>query len=102
MAALRQNPAGNRLKRQFADFHEANPHVYRRLVEMTWALKHKGHSKVGIGMLFEVLRWEHYMENKDPHSEFKLNNNYRAYYARMIMKREKGLADIFETRELRA
>ncbi|HEY5316508.1 MAG TPA: hypothetical protein VIJ20_00910 [Solirubrobacteraceae bacterium] len=47
-------------------------------------------------MLFEVLRFETGLKTEgDP---FKLNNDYRAPYARMMMEREPDLAGLFETR----
>jgi hypothetical protein len=101
----RQRPAPltiSRHERNFREFHATNPEVFRRLVSLTFELKHRGHQKVGIGMLFEVLRWQHMMETVDRHSDFKLNNNYRAYYARLIMENYPTLDGIFEIRELRS
>lgn len=86
---------------RFAAFHETNPHIYERLVRMARALKSRGRDRLGISMLFEVLRWEHATETDDPTSDLKLNNGYKPHYARLIMEREPDLAGIFETRELR-
>ena len=66
----------------FEQFHSDNPQVFSALVSMTRTLLGRGHRRIGMGMLFEVLRWEHYMKtNGEP---FKLNNNYRAFYSRLI------------------
>lgn len=81
----------------FAKFHEANPHVYTELVKLARLLKSKGHRKIGIAMLFEQLRWQYALATSDM-SGYKLNNNYRAYYARMIMERESDLNGFFEVR----
>lgn len=106
MTTTRQRPGGpfqiSRLEREFNDFHRQNPDVYLALVGMTRELKARGHKKIGIGMLFEVLRWQHYMSTDDPHSDFKLNNNYRAYYARKIMDECIGFEGIFDVRTLRS
>jgi hypothetical protein len=51
-------------------------------------------------MLFEVLRWRHTLRTGG--DEFKLNNNYRSYYSRLIMLTEADLTDVFETRRLHA
>ena len=51
-------------------------------------------------MLFEVLRWNQFVETDDP--DFKLNNIYTSRYARLIMEAEHGLAGIFDTRDLRS
>lgn len=88
----------SRLERAFIEFHEKNPHVYERLVKLARDLRARGHRKLGIGMLYEVVRWMHYMETTD--AEFKLNNNHRSRYARMIMSKESDLSDAFDVREL--
>ena len=36
----------------------------------------------------------------DEHSGFKLNNNYRSRYARLIMEQEADLEGVFQIREL--
>ena len=65
---------------RFVTFHETNPDVYTALVAHTRELVALGHQRVGIGMLWEVLRWSH-MRTGDPTSDFKLNNDYRSHYA---------------------
>jgi hypothetical protein len=88
------------IEEAFLLFHERNPHVYAELVELARRAARRGVTRLGIGMLFEVLRWRHSLRTGgDP---FKLNNNYRSYYARLIMLRERDLAGIFETRRLHA
>jgi hypothetical protein len=47
-------------------------------------------------MLFEVARWEMTLSTRD--SQFKLNNDYRAPYARLLMLREPRLAGLFSIR----
>lgn len=86
------------LEKQFLAFHRENPHVYDKLVELAFLLKDKKHKKIGIAMLFEQLRWLHAMQTSDM-GGFKLNNNYRAFYARMIMGRNPALDGFFEIRE---
>lgn len=81
-------------------FHLANPHVYDELVGMAREAKSHGATKLGIGQMFEVLRWNVGIQTDT--WDFKLNNNYRAFYARLIMGEEPDLEDIFETRELRS
>jgi hypothetical protein len=98
-----RGPAHGAIEADFALFHEANPHVYDRLVRLArgWKRRRPG-QHVGMKMLFEVLRWQVAMETSDPSSDFKLNNNYTALYARLIMDREPDLDGLFETRRLHA
>ena len=80
----------------FIDFHEANPDVYDRLEAMTAKLAARGRKRVGIAMLFEVLRWQHYMQTEG--EPFKLNNNYRAFYSRLIEANNPQWAGLFTKR----
>lgn len=83
----------------FARFHTNHPEVYRGLVALAREAKQAGQTRVGIGMLFEVLRWQRVVAGDD-HETFLLNNNYRSRYARLIMANERDLDDIFATRDL--
>jgi len=97
-------PAGppGSIEEAFGLFHAENPWVYVHLVKLARDLKQRGHRKIGIAMLFEVLRWSYLMSTSDPTSDFKLNNNYRSRYARKIMAEHPDLDGIFETRGLKA
>ena len=83
----------------FMEFHEANPEVYQELRKLSLDLVDHGRERYGIGGLFEVLRWHRAMRTTDDEQEdFKLNNNYRALYARLLMLVEPRLRGFFETR----
>ena len=84
--------------RNFWRFHLENPHVYDTLVSLARSWAKTGREKCGIGMLYEVARWQIAMRTVG--EPLKLNNNYRSRYARLIMQREPDLADIFEIRQL--
>lgn len=78
-------------------FDAANPAVYELLKQLALDLVHRGHDRIGIGMLFEVVRWQHAMRTSDD-SGYKVNNSYRAFYARKLMDQEAELQGVFETR----
>jgi len=86
------------LERAFWRFHAENPDVLLALRDLARQAKHAGAHKYGIGALFEVLRWSRLME-KRLGEEFKLNNNYRAFYARLLMVEYPDLHDFFEIRD---
>lgn len=87
---------------KFHDFHAHNPQVFAELEKLAQVMIAKGRKKIGIGLLFEVLRWEFYMNTDDPNSEFRLNNNYRSHYARLLIERNPELTDALELRHLRS
>ncbi len=91
---------GATIQEQFLAFHAANPHVYTELRRMAVNLKGQGTMRYGIGSLFEVLRWRYAMQTQG--SAFKLNNNWRSRYARLLMDEVAELDGFFETRELQS
>lgn len=88
----------NLIRDAFWRFHQENPQVYVELVRLARRLRDRGSSRLSINMLFEVLRYRWALRTRG--DIFKLNNNYRSYYARMIMRREPDLRDAFELRRL--
>jgi hypothetical protein len=88
------------LQAEFNKFHKENPHVYKKIVQMTRDLKAQGHKKIGMQMIFEVLRWRSMMRTTG--IDYKLSNSHVAYYSRLIMAQEPDLEDIYTTRESKA
>lgn len=95
-------PNGASIQKSFEQFHRANPWVYGALVDVGRDLVRRGQSNLGIGMLAEVVRWRYFRRTSDPSSDFKLNNNYRSRYVRLIEANEDDLAGRFKMRSLRA
>jgi hypothetical protein len=86
---------------QFEEFHRDNPHVYTILVRLArqWRAQ-TGRTVLGTKALFERARWELAIETSD--ADYKLNNNYTAYYARLIMLLEDDLDTMFRLRDSEA
>lgn len=85
------------IERAFLKFHAENPWVYDRLRDMALQLKNSGRSTYGIAALFEVLRYEYALKTVSDDG-LKLNNNYRALYARKLAQEEAALRDFFKMR----
>ena len=83
---------------KYEAFKEANPWVIQSLTKMCYDLYNNGHNHYGIAALVEVLRYQHSC-TYDPSSEFKFNNNYRAFLAREIMQTNPLLQGFFSTRK---
>jgi hypothetical protein len=83
---------------KYEAFKEQNPWVLPKLTRMCFELKDRGFWHYGIAALVEVLRYEYALTN-DPSSEFKFNNNYKAFMAREIMQNNVLLDGFFETRK---
>lgn len=84
---------------RFRAFHKANPHVYRELLRLA-RIARRNRKKVGIRMLWEVMRWNLTIVTHDDFSNFKLNDHYHSRYARLL-NREPELLGVFELRQLR-
>ncbi len=81
---------------RFEAFHRMNPHVYKSVVAVSLDLKERGFRKGGMKMVFERLRWLYAIQTVG--EDYKLNNNYTAYYARLVMETVPDLDGFFETR----
>lgn len=88
------------LDKRFKEFDEANPKVYKKLVQMATDLRARGHKKIGMKMLFEVTRWQTMLHTSgDP---YKMNNSYCSRYVRKIVSEHPEFDGMFETRTLKS
>lgn len=88
-----------KLEAAFWEFHQNNPTVYRLLVRYARQWR-QYHTHCSINLLFERVRWAYFVKIKSQ-DNFRLNNNHRAFYARMIERREPDLHDFFRLRQQR-
>lgn len=93
------------IQREFLDFHGQNPHVYKFLVHYTSQavreMKKRGIAdpQYSISAVIERVRWHVNFEVKG-YPDFKINNDYRSRYARMIMKTVPKLRGVFTLRKI--
>lgn len=88
------------IEARFRRFHEANPEVYSELVRLARRVKGSGHPSYSVSGLYEVIRFDRFLRTDG--KPFKLSNDFRSRYARLIMEQEADLAGFFQTRELRS
>jgi hypothetical protein len=93
-------PFDPELESAFRAYHAANPQVYAKLREFALAAKRAGRQRLGINALHERVRWYTAVEAQG--DEWRLNNNYRPYYARLLMLQEPQLRGFFELRTAKA
>jgi len=87
---------GMPLLERFKLFHETNPHVYTELERRAWALVGAGVGRIGIAMMFESMRYDYAIQTQgDP---YKLNNSFRAFYARLLRDEGPELRSLIEVR----
>ncbi|MFI1100239.1 hypothetical protein [Streptomyces melanogenes] len=88
------------IQQRFEAFHELNPWVFRSLTRMTADCAAKGFARIGIGMLFELLRYQYGVATEG--DEFALNNSFRSRYVRLLLAEHPEWTPLFEVRALRA
>jgi hypothetical protein len=87
------------LERRFARFHEASPQVYRALETAALRELAQGARWIGIGQLCEQLRADPAIATAG--DAFKINNSYRALYARLLLHRYPRLHGVLRVRDRR-
>lgn len=80
-------------------FHRTHPEVWDLFARFALELLRSGRKRIGAGAIWERIRWET-MVNPDyaDRKEFKLNNNFRAFYARRFERMYPGYEGCFEKR----
>lgn len=88
------------IQAKFEKFHADHPEVYDELLGLARQMYAAGRKKIGIGMLWEVLRWHRTLRGVEDDTGYKLNNNYRSRYVRLMIEREPEFDGFFELRRL--
>lgn len=87
------------MDKKFWEFHRKNPKVLSQLIALTDQAKDRGRKRIGMKMLFEVIRWNKVLETRG--DIFKLNNNYTSRYVRLIEEKRPDLVFLFEKRTIK-
>jgi hypothetical protein len=82
---------------RFFQFHHENPAVFPLLLRFAREVRHR--RQFGVAAIYERVRWEIAMTTAED-TGLKLNNNHRAYYARLLSLFDPSLAGLFATRAL--
>lgn len=92
----RQQQTTGTPEERFKAFHRANPHVYQALLKLALRMRAEGVRRYSMKGLFEILRWQYAIQTGG--DDYKLNNYFTSFYARMLMASEPLLDGFFETR----
>ena len=85
------------LQEKFEKYDVEHPELYDLFDRFAWEAINAGRKILSANLIFERIRWETEVITKgDP---FKINNNYRPYYARKWMEENKR-PGMFRTRRL--
>lgn len=82
---------------KFLAYHAENPAVWLEFEKLALMAIERGVKKWGAKGIFEVVRWKSEIEDR---VEFKANNNFASYYARVFELKHPAHAGFFEKRTI--
>ncbi len=84
---------------KFLSYHQANPGIWRAFERCAFDLIHRGIKHYGAKAIAEIIRFNRLIETaKD---DFKLDNNFTAYYARIWGLKYPHHKEFFEFRNVK-
>ena len=84
----------------FEKYDANNPNVWRLFVQYSFQAAQTGRKTFSAQAIIERIRWFHSVENPD--DDFKINNDFAAYYARKFHRLNPNLNGFFRTRKSQA
>lgn len=87
------------MRQQCIRYHKAHPKVWTLFCQFTFELIERGFKNYGAKAVMERIRWETDQANVKGMSEFKIGNNYTAFYARRFMKKNSEHDGFFRLRK---
>ena len=100
MPEIRRIKTTGKLVKNFELFHNENPKIYSIAEEIAVGLKGMGFERSSMKFIFERMRWRYAIQTRG--DSYKLNNNYTAFYARVLMRVNPILNGFFSLRNQRS
>lgn len=93
----------NSIRKAFHVFDSEHPEVFEMFEKFAFEAVQAGTEKLGAAAVWERMRWETAVGQKMGGGPiYRLNNNFRAYYARKFMQKHPECGQLFETRKVRS
>ena len=80
-------------------WHNANPDVYDMFERFALDAIRQGHTNLSAWLIVNRIRWEVAMETSG--DDFKISNDFIAYYARLFHAKNKQHEGFFRTKKLK-
>jgi hypothetical protein len=80
------------------EWHKANPDVWRYFEKYAYEAVHRGRKKISHWLIINRIRWE--VSIVTTGEDFKISNDYIAFYARLWKARHPEHADLFNTKKM--
>lgn len=89
----------SRIGKRAIEFDIENPKIWELFLRFAREIARSGRDKYSVNMIFERIRWHTIVETKE--NNFKISNDFRAYYARKIMAEHPEFRGFFTLRTTR-
>ena len=86
-------------KERWWEWHRKNPHVYQMFERFAFEAIRKGHEHLSAWLIVNRIRWESTVVTKG--EDFKVSNDFIAYYARLFHALNPEHAGFFKTHKLK-
>tara|TARA_S200000501_G_C20379233_1_gene549739 strand:+ start:156 stop:449 length:294 start_codon:yes stop_codon:yes gene_type:complete len=87
------------LKRKWWQWHKQNPHIYQAFEEYSLYAISRGKQKLSAWLIINRLRWDTEVETTG--GEFKISNDFIAYYARLFMALNPEYEGFFNVKKMK-
>lgn len=81
---------------RFKKFHAANPNVYKHFEKLALQMKATGRQQYSAETIVNVIRW--HIDSQSQGDVFKINNDFRSIYARLMVYNHPHFEGFFEFR----
>jgi len=89
----------NEIEQRFQQFHADNPQVYELFDRFTREVIRRGYKRFSSDAILHRIRWETSVVTTD--RQFKINDHYTAYYARLWMQNNPQYDGFFSLRSIK-
>jgi hypothetical protein len=72
------------IDRKFCQYDLENPHIWEAFKELTLTLIDRGFEKISAELVYNQIRWLMYIQHGN--DGFKINNNFKPFYARKFAR----------------
>lgn len=85
-------------KREWWEWHKANPHVWEYFERFSLEAVSKGRKKISHWLIINRIRWE--VNIVTTGEDFKISNDHIAFYARLWKAKHPQHKDLFTTKRM--
>jgi len=89
----------NDIKQKWWEWHNKNPEVYELFKRFTMQVINTGRKRYSHWAIMNQIRW--HTEIQTSGSEFKISNNYIAYYARLFVHENPKYKNFFTLKQMK-